>query len=128
MNYDVIIIGAGHNGLVSANYLAKHGLKVLVIEARSKPGGMADTAEYKGLKYSKASYVLGLFPKRIEEELGIYFPVIDSPFADIFLTEDGEVLYLWRDEKKRIEEFRKHGEYKYEKLDRLIFKLKRIVE
>ncbi|MBB5254984.1 phytoene desaturase family protein [Sulfurisphaera ohwakuensis] len=128
MNYDVIVIGAGHNGLVSANYLAKHGLKVLVIEARNKPGGMADTAEYKGLKYSRASYVLGLFPKRIEEELGISFPVVDSPFADIFLTEDGEVLYLWRDEKKRIEEFIKHGEYKYEKLDRLIFKLKRIVE
>ncbi len=70
MKYDVIIIGAGHNGLVSSIYLAQKRLKVLVIEARNRPGGMSDTEEYKGVKYSRASYVLGLFPKRIQEELG----------------------------------------------------------
>ena len=128
MKYDVIIIGSGHNGLVSANYLAKAGLKTLVIEKRDKPGGMADTAEYKGMKYSRASYVLGLFPKRIEEELGIRFPVFDSPFADIFMADDGEVLYLWRDKERRIKELEKHGQLKYKELDDLIFELKEKVE
>ncbi|BFH73072.1 NAD(P)/FAD-dependent oxidoreductase [Sulfurisphaera javensis] len=128
MKYDVIIIGAGHNGLVSANYLVSKGLKVLVIEARNRPGGMADTAEYKGIKYSRASYVLGLMPKRIEEELGIHFPTFDSEIADIYVTDDNEVLYLWRDNEKRYEEFKKHGQNKYVELDRLIFKLKKLVE
>lgn len=128
MEYDVVIIGAGHNGLVSANYLAKTGLKTLVIEGRDRPGGMADTAEYKGIRYSRASYVLGLFPKKIEEELNIKFPVIDSPIADIFVTHDNEVLYLWREKEKRIEEMKKHGQEKYPKLEELLLKLKEKVE
>lgn len=128
MKYDVVIIGSGHNGLVSANYLAKAGLKTLVIEKRNRPGGMADTAEYKGIRYSRASYVLGLFPKRIEDELGIRFPVIDSPIADILMTDDGELLYLWREKEKRVEELKKHGQLKYKELDDLIFKLKEEVE
>lgn len=128
MTYDVIIIGAGHNGLVSANYLAKKGLKVLVVEARNKPGGMADTAEYKGVKYSRASYVLGLLPKRIEDELDVSFPVFDSEIADIYMTESGKVLYLWRDKEKRYKEFINHGQNKYSELDKLITKLKKVVE
>ncbi|TRM85910.1 NAD(P)/FAD-dependent oxidoreductase, partial [Sulfolobus sp. C3] len=58
--YDVIIIGGGHNGLIASIYLAMNGLKTIVLERREKLGGMADTDEYKGVKFSKAAYVLGL--------------------------------------------------------------------
>ena len=52
MNYDVIIIGGGHNGLVNAAYLARAGRKVLVLERRHVLGGAAVTEEiYPGFKY-----------------------------------------------------------------------------
>jgi phytoene dehydrogenase-like protein len=49
-SYDAIIIGAGHNGLVSAAYLAKAGVKVLVLERREVPGGTLVTEEFDGFK------------------------------------------------------------------------------
>ena len=48
--YDVIIIGAGHNGLVSAAYLAKAGKNVLVLEQRDIPGGTLVTEKFDGFK------------------------------------------------------------------------------
>ncbi|MEM0374178.1 MAG: NAD(P)/FAD-dependent oxidoreductase [Sulfolobaceae archaeon] len=128
MKYDVVVIGAGHNGLISSIYLARAGLKVLVIEKNYKPGGMADTGEYKGVKYSRLSYVLGLMPKRIEEELGLKIPVIDSPLNDVYVTEDNRVLRVWRDRRKRIEEFRRLGQDKYEELENIILQFKKIME
>lgn len=44
--YDAIVIGAGHNGLIASNYLAKAGKKVLVVDARNQPGGCASTKEF----------------------------------------------------------------------------------
>ncbi|WP_338598421.1 NAD(P)/FAD-dependent oxidoreductase [Sulfolobus tengchongensis] len=128
MRYDVVIIGAGHNGLVSSIYLAQKGLRVLVVEARSRPGGMSDTAEYKGVKYSRASYVLGLFPKKIQAELGVSFPTIDSDVADVFVTDEGKVVKIWRDKEKRFEEFKRLGQIKYPKMEELLFKIKEKIE
>ena len=45
-NYDVIVVGAGHNGLICASYLARAGRKVLVVEVNSAPGGAAATREF----------------------------------------------------------------------------------
>ena len=45
-DYDAIIIGAGHNGLICASYLAKAGKNVLVLDARGEPGGCASTREF----------------------------------------------------------------------------------
>ena len=59
--YDAIIIGGGHNGLVTAAYLAKAGKKVVVLERRHLVGGAAVTEEiYPGFKYTVASYVVSL--------------------------------------------------------------------
>ena len=56
INYDAIIIGAGHNGLTTAAYLAKAGKKVLVLERRHVLGGAAVNEEiYPGFKYSVCS-------------------------------------------------------------------------
>lgn len=73
--YDVIIIGAGHNGLVSANYLAKFSprpLKICVLEQRDVIGGAAVTEEIiPGFKFSRASYLLSLFRPQIIKDLDL---------------------------------------------------------
>ena len=66
--YDAIIIGAGHNGLVTACYLARAGKKVLVLERRHVVGGACVTEEiFPGFKVSTAAYVNSLFRKEIND-------------------------------------------------------------
>ena len=70
INYDAIVIGAGHNGLTAAAYLAKAGKKVLVLERRHVLGGAAVTEEvYPGFKYSVCSYVVSLLRPEVIREL-----------------------------------------------------------
>ncbi len=73
--YDVVIIGAGHNGLVAANYLAKYSqkkLKICVLERRHVIGGAAVTEEIvPGFKFSRASYLLSLFRPVILKDLNL---------------------------------------------------------
>ena len=69
-NYDAIIIGAGHNGLVTAAYLAKAGKKVLVVEQRPIVGGIAATEEiFPGYKYSTGAHLAGQLSPEIIEDL-----------------------------------------------------------
>jgi phytoene dehydrogenase-like protein len=69
-NYDAIIVGAGHNGLVTACYLARAGWKVLVLERRYIVGGTCVTEEtFPGFKVSTAAYVNSLFRKEIIQDL-----------------------------------------------------------
>lgn len=69
-SYDAIVIGGGHNGLVSAAYLAKAGRKVLVLERRHVLGGAAVSEEiHPGFTYSVCSYVVSLFRPHIIREL-----------------------------------------------------------
>src|SRR5215471_4104604 len=70
MKYDAIIIGAGHNGLVTAAYLAKAGRKVLVLERREVIGGACVTEElWPGFKVSTAAYVNSLLRPEIIRDL-----------------------------------------------------------
>src|SRR5204862_6475117 len=69
-SYDAIVIGAGHNGLVTACYLAREGWKVLVLERRYIVGGACVTAEvFPRFKVSTAAYVNSLFRKEIVADL-----------------------------------------------------------
>ena len=81
---DVIIVGAGHNGLVAACYLAKAGKKVTMLEAKNEVGG-ASTSEYvfKGLdaKLSRYSYLVSLLPDQIVKELELDFECISRKIS-----------------------------------------------
>src|SRR5580692_2344621 len=67
---DVVIIGAGHNGLVCAYYLAKAGLKVHVVERRNVVGGAAVTEEFHpGFRNSVAAYTVSLLNPKIINDL-----------------------------------------------------------
>ena len=69
-SYDAIVIGAGHNGLVTACYLARAGQRVLVFERRGVVGGACVTEEtFPGYKVSTAAYVNSLFHTAIVRDL-----------------------------------------------------------
>ena len=71
--YDAIVVGGGHNGLVAAAYLAKAGARTVVLEARHKTGGAADTMapwpEAPEFKVTTLSYVMSLMPDTIQSDL-----------------------------------------------------------
>jgi phytoene dehydrogenase-like protein len=72
MTHDAIIIGAGHNGLVCSFYLAKKGLKVLLLEAQDKVGGAAVTDEFlPGFRNSAASYTVSLLQPKVIRDLDL---------------------------------------------------------
>jgi phytoene dehydrogenase-like protein len=70
--HDAVIVGAGHNGLVAACYLARAGLDVLVLERNSYIGGAAVSRSlYEGFTYSNCSYVCSLLRTEIIRELNL---------------------------------------------------------
>ncbi|MEX0330830.1 MAG: phytoene desaturase family protein [Puniceicoccaceae bacterium] len=73
-SYDVVIIGAGHNGLVAASYLGRAGLSVLVLEGNASIGGATRSKKvFPGMdaRLSVYSYLISLFPRKIVDDLGL---------------------------------------------------------
>jgi len=109
--YDVIVVGAGHNGLVTAAYLARRGLRVLVLERRELVGGCAVTEEvWPGYRVSTASYLTSLLQERIVRELdlerfGYQVDAKDPSFFSPF--PDGRHLFFWQDGRKTLDEIAK---------------------
>src|SRR5262245_12967820 len=111
MGFDVIIIGAGHNGLVTAAYLARAGRRVLVLERRELVGGCAVTEEvWPGYRVSTAAYLTSLLQDRIVRDLDLERfgyavdakdPAFFSPFPD------GRYLFMWQDRRTTLEEIAK---------------------
>jgi phytoene dehydrogenase-like protein len=92
-NYDVVIIGGGHNGLVCACYLADAGLSVKVLERRGVVGGAAVTEEFHpGFRNSTASYTVSLLNPKVIADLNLArhgLRVVERPLAN-FLPLSGE--------------------------------------
>jgi phytoene dehydrogenase-like protein len=110
-SFDVIIIGAGHNGLVSAAYLARAGRRVLVLESRELVGGCAVTEEiWPGYRVSTASYLSSLMQEKVVRELelakfGYAVDAKDPAFFSPF--PDGTHLFMWQDREKTLAEIAK---------------------
>lgn len=110
--YDAIVIGGGHNGLITAAYLAKAGKKVLVLERRHLVGGAAVTEEiYPGFKYTVASYVVSLLRPEIVRELdlpsfGLEILPLESTLTPL---PDGNYLARWADHAKTRLEIMRHS-------------------
>ncbi len=109
--YDVAIIGGGHNGLVCAAYLARAGLRVVVLEGRSTIGGAAVTEQpWPGFKVSSASYVVSLLQPQIVRDLdlqrhGYETYVLDPAYFTPF--PDGRSLLVWDEPRKAAAEIAK---------------------
>ena len=101
-SYDAIVIGAGHNGLVCAAYLARAGVRTLVLERRGVLGGACVTEEvWPGYRVSTASYVMSLLQPKIIRELELRkfgFEVL--PTDHLFVPfPDGRYFVYWDDEE-----------------------------
>ncbi len=106
--YDAIIIGGGHNGLVTAAYLAKAGKKVLVLEQRETLGGVAATEEIReapGFKFNTGATDAGMLRPEIVAELKLRqhrLEFIESPVTVFAPQPDGPALTLWRDPRETL--------------------------
>ena len=96
--YDAVIIGAGHNGLVCAFYLARAGLKVRIVERRGIVGGAAITEEFHpGFRNSVASYTVSLLQPKVIRDMKLAdhgYRVIERPISNFLPQEDGRYLKL----------------------------------
>jgi phytoene dehydrogenase-like protein len=115
MQYDVIIIGAGHNGLTAAAYLARAGRKVLVLERREIVGGCAVTEEVDaklapGCRVSTASYIASMLRPTIIRDLklgsyGLQMVACQPGVQAAF--NDGDVVGWWSDGARMREELKR---------------------
>ena len=100
-NADVIIVGAGHNGLVAALLLARKGLAVTVVEDKAMIGGATKTerpfTKVPGLATSTGSYLLGLMPPELIATLGVDIPILKRDPHYFLPTTDRRYLLLGSD-------------------------------
>lgn len=111
MIYDCVIIGAGHNGLVASCYLAKSGLKTLVLERRELAGGGAVTEElHPGFRCSTLDHADGPFSSQIASDLNLSrfgLEMITPEVRVLALSPDGRHLAIYNDVSRTVSEIEK---------------------
>ena len=119
-DYDVIIVGAGHNGLTCAGYLARAGLKVKVLERRSVVGGAAVTEEFHpGFRNSVYSYAVSLLHPQVIGDLELLshgLEIIERPAGTLSLLADDHLL-LSRDSQQALTEVARFSTHDAERLE-----------
>ena len=98
--YDAIIVGAGHNGLVCAAYLARSGRRVLVLEARQAPGGLGADREFHPGFHTSVAHSTGHFSASVARDLNLSkqgFETAGSCLPTVGLCRNGEHIVLERD-------------------------------
>jgi phytoene dehydrogenase-like protein len=109
--WDVVVIGAGHNGLACATYLARTGQRVLVLESRERVGGACTVEEpFPGVRMSPCAYLAGLLHPLVVEELNLpsrgfeWMPALNGLFVPFL---DDSSIQLWDDDARCEEEVRR---------------------
>ena len=115
--FDAIVIGGGHNGLTTANYLAMDGMRVCVLEQRPVVGGAAVTEEFHpGYTNSLASYVVSLLRQEVVDDLALqkygYEPLLLE--NSLYLDSSGDYLLLNGDEAHDRAQFAKFSDTDYD--------------
>mgnify|MGYP001575405556 CR=1 FL=1 len=134
-DYDAVIIGAGHNGLVTAAYLAKAGLKVGVFEKRGIEGGAAVTEEtWPGYKVSSLAYVNSLFRPEIVRDLELRkhgYEMLPRDPSSFTPYPDGRHLMMGPDKRmchEQIAKFSKKDAEAYPKYEQALTEISEILE
>jgi len=134
--YDAIILGAGHNGLVTACYLARAGWKVLVLERRHVVGGACVTEEdvFPGYKVSTAAYVNSLFRPEIIRDLKMKehgFELLERSPSSFTPTPDGRSLLMGPDAEmthREIAKFSAKDAAAYPEYEKMLLRVARVLE
>ena len=133
-NYDAIVIGGGHNGLVCAAYLARAGKRVLVLERRERVGGAALSEEvFPGFTFSVYSYVVSLLRPEIIRDLdlprhGLHILPLESTLTPL---PNGDHLTQWNDHDQNRRALARHSlrdAEAYDELGRLLHQMARAVK
>jgi phytoene dehydrogenase-like protein len=131
---DVVIIGGGHNGLVTAFYLAKAGYKPLVLERRAQPGGAATTEEFHpGFRCSILAHATGPLRPDIVRDMQLEkhgLRLLTPEVGVVALSPDGRALPLYHDVKRTVQEIGKFSPKdasKYPELQASLNKVGRVI-
>jgi len=131
---DVVIIGGGHNGLVTAFYLAKAGYKPLVLERRPQPGGAAITEEFHpGFRCSTLAHSAGPLRPDIVRDMQLEkhgLKLINPDVATVSLSPDGRALTLYRSLEKSVQEISKFSQKdaaRYPEFQQTLSKISKVI-
>jgi len=112
-DFDALVVGAGHNGLVCACYLARAGLRVGIFERRSLLGGAAVTEEFApGFRNSTASYTVSLLDPGVLRDLRLTehgLRILERPMQNFLPLPDGDSFSAGPDAAATLEEVRRHS-------------------
>ena len=119
--YDAIVIGAGHNGLTNAAYLAKAGLDVVVVEKNDYIGGAAVSRElHEGWTYSSCSYVCSMMRQALYRDLDLsrHGLLLVPYLATVNFADDGRTLIAYHNDEAAYLELKRHSPHDADSMHR----------
>lgn len=131
--YDAVVVGGGHNALVTAAYLAKAGHRTLVLERRERIGGAAETATLGGAKVPRLAHTVGRLRPSVVRDLDLreHGLRLAAPEVRVFAPQpDGRAVTLWADQARTVDGLRAWSPRdadRYPDFDRLVRSLGRFL-